>query len=157
VGQADSAQRAFPRNFDALQEIFDFTAAAFERLGIDHQLLPSVDFAIEELFTNMVKYSTMSDALPEITLRAIADGVEVTLIDRGVEPFDVTQSPEVDIEVPVNERNPGGLGLHLIRRLVDSVEYDYNREERRSRTVFRKTLTAPPMSGASGKRRGKNC
>ena len=44
------------------QAIFAFTADVFARHGIDAGLLPTVDLAMEELFTNMVKYSTVSDA-----------------------------------------------------------------------------------------------
>ena len=87
-----------------------------------------IDFAVEELFTNMVKYSTMSRAAVRIELARIDGGVEVTLTDYDVEPFDVTKAPDVDIELPIEQRTPGGLGLHLIRRLVDSIEYEYSTE-----------------------------
>ena len=61
-------------------------------------------------------------------MTAIAGGVEVTLTDYDVEPFDVTKAPDADIGLPIEERRPGGLGLHLIRRLVDSIEYEYRRK-----------------------------
>lgn len=148
---AARAHRAFPRSFDALPDIFEFTRTAFERLRIDAELLPTVDLAVEELFTNAVKYSAMSSAAPEIALRAIDGGVEVTVIDHDVERFDITQAPEVDIDAPLEEREPGGLGLHLIRQMMDSVEYHYDDESRRSRTVLRKALadsSAPAPSAA---------
>ena len=40
---------------------------------------------------------------------------------------------------PIEQRKPGGLGLHLIRRLVDSIEYEYSKQGRQSRMTFRKT------------------
>ena len=46
------------------------------------------------------------------------------------------------------ERLPGGLGLHLIPRLVDSVQYGYSEGERCSRIVFRKTSAAPSPGSA---------
>lgn len=131
--------RAFERSFDSIPAIFAFTADVFARQRFDHRLLPTVDLAVEELFTNMVKYSTMSDASVDIDLTGIEGGVEVTLIDHDVEPFDVTRSPDADLTLPIEQRTPGGLGLHLIRRLVDSVEYEYARESRRSRITFRMT------------------
>jgi len=135
-----TSSRVFRRSFDVLPAIFAFTSDEFARQGIDASLLPTVDFAVEELFTNMVKYSKGTDAEVRIGLRSLAGGVEVTLTDYDVEPFDVTKAPDVDVSLPIEERRPGGLGLHLIRRLMDSVEYEYSRERRESRITLRKTL-----------------
>ena len=155
-GAARKAQRTFGRSVDSLQHIFDFTASAFANQRIDPRLLQAVDFTVEELFTNMLKYSKMSDAAIDLSLTGIAGGVEVTLIDHDVEPFDVTQSPDVDVDAPIEEREPGGLGLHLIRRMVDSIEYRYTRETRQSRITFRKTLTGQPASGGTPYTGGSN-
>ena len=119
----------------------------FTRERIDPQLLPIVDLAVEELFTNMVKYSADSSAAIRIEMARVEGGVEVTLTDYDVEPFDVTRSSEVDTGLPIEEREPGGLGLHLIRRLVDSVEYEYSSETRQSRITFRKTRERSPERG----------
>ena len=77
-------------------------------------------------------------------MTALAGGVEVTLTDYDVEPFDVTQAPDVDIDLPIEQRKPGGLGLHLIRRLVDSIEYRYSPQQRESRITFRKNARRRP-------------
>jgi anti-sigma regulatory factor (Ser/Thr protein kinase) len=66
-------------------------------------------------------------------------GVEVALTDYDVDRFDVTLAPDADINLPIEERKPGKLGLHLVRRLVDSLQYEYSSERRESRTTFRKT------------------
>ncbi len=134
---ADS--RSFDRGHDALPDIVAFTDEVFDRRGIDSALLPAVDFAIEELFTNMVKYGAGSTAPILIAIAAIAGGVEVTLTDRDVPPFDPACSPDADVTLPIEQRVPGGLGLHLTRRLVDAIEYTYVPERRESRIVFRKT------------------
>ena len=70
------------------------------------------------------------------------------------EPFDVTRAPDADITLPIEQRKPGGLGLHLIRRLVDSVAYEYFKDDRRSRITFRKTVEA--AAGAATNAGGKN-
>ena len=154
--ESSAVHRSFERSFDSLEDIVAFTAAAFADQEIDPELLPAIDFAVEELFTNMVKYSTMSSAAVRIDLARIDGGVQVTLTDYDVDPFDVTLAPDADIELPIEQRKPGGLGLHLIRRLVDSIEYEYSTESRQSRTTIRKTRAGRPDSGDAAKKGEKH-
>ena len=137
---APALAQTFERRIDAIGAMVTFTDDAFGRLAIDTRLRTRVDLAVEELFTNMVKYGRGSRAAVTIGLRAVDGGVEVTLIDRDVEPFDITRAPDVDIGKPIEEREPGGLGLHLVRRLADRVEYDYAPQTRESRTTLRFTV-----------------
>jgi anti-sigma regulatory factor (Ser/Thr protein kinase) len=150
-----SESASFARHIDALAEIFAFTTAAFARQGVPAALLSDIDFVLEELFTNIVKYSR-GEAPVAIDIAAIADGVEVTLTEPEADRFDVTKAPPVDITLPAVQRRPGGLGLHLIPRLVDSVQYGYSEGERCSRIVFRKT-SAVPSSGATKRNGEERC
>lgn len=143
-----SQSASFPRRIDALAEIFAFTARAFEQEGIDAALRNDVDFVLEELFTNVVKYGR-GLAPVTIAIAAIPDGVEATLTEPEAERFDVTRAPPVDTALPAELRRPGGLGLHLIARLADFVQYGYSEEERCSRVVFRKTRGAPSPRGSA--------
>lgn len=138
----------FGRSVDSIPGIFEFTSQFFARGQVDPSLLPAVDLAIEELFTNMVKYGKPSDPHAEvrIDMATVEGGVEVTLTDFDVEPFDVTLAPDADIGLPIAERKPGGLGLHLTRRLVDAWNYEYKKETRESRVTFRKTLGERPVA-----------
>jgi serine/threonine-protein kinase RsbW len=137
------AARSFRRSFDSLDEIFAFTSEFFGRHGIDRDLLPTIDLVLEELFTNMVKYSPGGAPSIRIEMAPAPDGVEVSLTDYDVDRFDVTQAPDADINLPVEERKPGKLGLHLVRRLVDSLQYEYSSARREGRTTFRKSGVRP--------------
>jgi len=148
---APTVERAFARSFDQIAPLVTFTAETFDRLGIDPLLLPTVDLAVEELFTNMVKYGGGSDAAVRVGLAAIDGGVELTLVDRDVEAFDVTRAPDVDIRQPIDEREPGGLGLHLIRRMADSVEYRYAKDTRESLITLRITSAGVARRRAAAK------
>jgi phosphoserine phosphatase len=138
---AGAEQRSFVRSIAELDSIFTFTADAFTRLGIAPSLQSSVDFVIEELFTNMVKYSAASQAAIDIELKSIEAGLEVRIVDHDVDEFDVTQVQQVDINAPLEGRKPGGLGLHLIQKMVDAITYQYSEDSRESRICFCKTVS----------------
>lgn len=140
--QLTGTTQTFARSYESLDAVFGAIESAFATWEIDRSLLMAVNFTVEELFTNMVKYSTMSASPIDMEIRGFAGGVEVTLIDRDVDRFDVTQAPDVDVHRPIEERKPGGLGLHLIRRMVDSIEYEYDPASRVSRTRFSKLRPA---------------
>ena len=135
-----STDRLFQRSFEAIGELAGFTREVFRHEQIDQRILPTVDLAIEELFTNMVKYANGTEAAVRVSLEAVSGGVEVTLTDYGVERFDPTRAPEVDVNAPLESRVPGGLGLHLIRKMVDSIDYGYEDGSRQGRITFRKTI-----------------
>jgi len=93
-----------------------------------------VDLAVEELFVNMVTYNveTNEDILVEMTPHEY--GVEVSITDFDVERFDPTEVGPVDIDSSAEVRVPGGLGLYLVLKMVDSIHYEYR--DRQSRITF---------------------
>lgn len=143
------ARRSFVRGFDAIPALAAFTADFAAREGVDAGYLPVVDLAIEELFTNMVKYGGPSIADVRVDLAVAPDGVDVVLVDRDVEPFDVTRAPDADVDLPLERRRPGGLGLHLIKRLVDEYRYHYTKSSRQSRISFRVRRPFPADGAAT--------
>jgi phosphoserine phosphatase len=145
------AASSFARSLDSLEAIFGFIGTMFASYGVDASLRQPVEFAVEELFTNMVKYGKASEAGVRLTLVRIPGGVEATLIDHDTEPFDITQVPDANVDLPIEQREPGGLGIHLVRRMVDSLEYEYREELRQTRITFRKTLTGASDSGGAPK------
>ncbi|MGH8122549.1 MAG: SpoIIE family protein phosphatase, partial [Rudaea sp.] len=132
------AQRTFARSFDSLAEIFTFIQETLAACGAGEAERYAIEFTVEELFTNMVKYNAASSAAIELAIECDGSALICRLSDPDSDRFDVTLAPDADIAMPIELRRPGGLGLHLIRRLVDSVEYDYS--GRCSLITFRKTL-----------------
>ena len=133
------SSREFDRGYESLDKMFAFTRESFGKDKIDGRLLPIVDLALEELFTNVVKYAGETRSRVRIEVGKVPNGVEVTLTDRDVDFFDVTRTAEVDVSLPLEQRSPGGLGLHLIKKMVDFIEYQYLEESRTSRITFRAT------------------
>ncbi len=131
-------ERTFPRRFASLAEIFRFTAEFFGREAIGQQHRFAMDFAIEELFTNMVKYNPGNPDGIRIALERREGEVQVRLTDSSAEPFDVTAAPEADTRGTVEERPIGKLGLHLVKKLVDDIGYRH--ENGASTVTFIKKL-----------------
>ncbi|MDX1480676.1 MAG: ATP-binding protein [Woeseiaceae bacterium] len=127
-------QQAFPRSLDELRNIVAFTERFFAEHDIDDSLRYIVDLCTEELFVNMVTYDTETDADILVEMRPHERGVEVSITDFDVERFDPRTASPVDVEAPLEKRSPGGLGLFLVLKMVDSINYEYR--NRQSRITF---------------------
>lgn len=124
-------QKKFSRSFDEIKEIVAFTEAVFDNYDIEPRLRHVVDLAVEELFVNMVTYNTETDADILIEMTPHEHGIEVSLTDYNVGRFDPREVGPVDVDAPLADRAPGGLGLYLVLKMVDSIHYEYrNRESR---------------------------
>ncbi len=129
-------QKSFDRSLDSIADVYEFTESVLVSGDIGEALRFPVHLALEELFVNMVRYYPDNDNAIQLDVDASDGKVTVTMTDFNVDPFDVTQSRDVDIDAPLDERTPGGLGLHLIQTMVDNLQYDW--EDRRSTIRFTK-------------------
>jgi len=133
-------QKKYSRNFDQIQEIVKDTEHFFAANNIDDSLRMKVDLSLEELFVNMVNYNTETDQNILVEMRAIDKGIEISLTDFDVERFDPTLAPDVDIDAPLSARSPGGLGLYLVLKMADSINYQYY--DRKSKITFTNRVSA---------------
>ena len=134
----------FDRSLDELKRIVKTTDDFFAAHGVDARLRNKVDLATEELFVNLVTYNTETSERVLIEMQPVNGGVEVSLTDRDVERFDPTRSlKKVDVDAPLDEREPGGLGLYLVMKMVDSIHYEYH--DRRSTVSFRVSADEPDV------------
>lgn len=116
-------RRTFARRIDALEAISRFVSEFVAAQGLTESRKFDIQFVVEEIFTNMVKYDRDGEQEIGVRLQIRGERLEVAVTDFGVEPFDVTRVPEPNLERPLEERGPGGLGLHLVRKLSESLEY----------------------------------
>ncbi|MGI9233671.1 MAG: ATP-binding protein [Woeseiaceae bacterium] len=128
--------RDFARDFDSLTALYQFAEDILAANEIAEAVRFPVHLALEELFTNMVKYNP--DTAGDIAVDVVVDkgAVTVTLTEDDVDEFDVSRPRDVDTSASLADRTPGGLGLYLLQNLVDKLEYDYR--DRRSSVVFTK-------------------
>ena len=81
---------------------------------------------LEELYTNTITHGASDgrDVFIEINLRIDRDELIMTYKDNGI-PFNVLELPEPDLNASIENREVGGLGVHYVKALTDSVEYEY--------------------------------
>ena len=81
--------------------------------------------ALEEAVANAINHGLAGAPPPHriaVRLEVTADRVAAEIIDNG-RPFDPTAMPEPDLSAGLEQREPGGLGIHLMRSLMDGMEY----------------------------------
>ena len=128
--------RDFARDFESLTAIYEFAEEILAANEMGEAVRFPVHLAMEELFTNMVKYNPDAEGDIGVEIDVDAGNVTVTLTEYDVDEFDVTRPIDVDTDASLEERTPGGLGLYLLQNMVDRLEYDY--DDRRSRVIFTK-------------------
>ena len=118
-------EREFPKQIASLEEVFGFLEGFYAEEGIRTRTGLSLSLVVEELFTNLVKYNTASRN-PIVLRLSKEDGrAHLELVDRDVDRFDPSTVAPVDVDAPMAERRPGGLGLHLVRAIVDRITFAY--------------------------------
>lgn len=127
-------QQSFGRSLDKLADIVSFTDRFFSDEKIDPSMRYVIDLCVEELFVNMITYNTETSADILIEMQPRGQGVEVSLTDFDVERFDPRETEAVNVNVPLEQRTPGGLGLYLVLKMADSIHYEYR--NRSSRITF---------------------
>ncbi len=131
-------ERRFPKASESLNDVFVFLDGVLAAEAASASAAYAVSFAVEELFTNMVKYSRGSRNDVAIDVERNGDRLVIRMVEDDVEPFDTTHWADPETTRSLSERKVGGLGIHLLRQLVDELHYDY--EGRRGTTTIMKRL-----------------
>ncbi len=118
-------ERSFNRELSALDGVFRFVDEFVSANGLRDDVAFSLKLGVEELFTNFLRHNSGGGELIVISLGMADRRLVVSLKDFDVEPFDGSSAEPVNIRKPLSERKVGGLGLHLVKNMFDTLEYDY--------------------------------
>jgi serine/threonine-protein kinase RsbW len=112
--------------------------------GMRPNALAQFQVALDEILSNIIRYAWSDGGSHQlhITINVLDDAIEVVVVDDG-QPFDPRAQAPPDLAVPGNRPRPGGLGIHLVRQLVDGFGYV------RDNGCNRVTLTKRYASGLS--------
>jgi anti-sigma regulatory factor (Ser/Thr protein kinase) len=114
----------FAAKFEFLDEIREFVGRIARAGGFTDKEVYNIQLASDEAASNIIEhaYEGVSDGHLEISCEVKGDAITVILVDHG-ESFDPSEVPAPDLKADLSERKIGGLGIFLMRKLMDEVRY----------------------------------
>lgn len=110
-----------------IEVVTDFVNEELEKLDCPVKARRQIDIAIDELFGNIARYAYSPD-VGKATVRFSVEEkpleVTITFIDNGI-PFNPLEKSNPDTSLSAEERPIGGLGIFLVKKSMDMVEYEY--------------------------------
>ncbi|MBR5360062.1 MAG: ATP-binding protein [Lachnospiraceae bacterium] len=110
-----------------LDTVLDFTTEGFDEMGISAALRMRIEVAVEEIFVNIASYAYGSDTGDAVIKTEVSGQPSVwktIFIDEGV-MYDPLKKPDPDISLSAEDRAVGGLGIFMVKKSMDSMEYEY--------------------------------
>lgn len=106
-----------------LEQVSAFVENTLKRFQVPGKIQTKMNIAVDEIFSNIVRYSGAQKAAVECNVRE----KEVTLVftDDG-RPYDPTEKPDPDTTASADERDMGGMGIFIVKKFMDSVKYTYH-------------------------------
>ncbi len=117
-----------------LARVNELTVSLLERSGVADRKAFLTRLALEELLSNVIRHGYDDPGAHEISvcLRVVDGSVELEIADDG-KAFDPRSAPQVDVLTPLGDRPVGGLGLHLLRRMIGDIRYERDGGQNRVR------------------------
>jgi anti-sigma regulatory factor (Ser/Thr protein kinase) len=115
----------FSAKFEFLDEIRDFVGDIARAGGFGDKDVYNIQLAADEAASNVIEhaYEGVSDGLLELSCGVNGNIITIILVDHG-ESFDPSEIPMPDLKADLSERKIGGLGIFLMRKLMDEVRYE---------------------------------
>lgn len=116
-----------------------FLEEAGEELGLSTAFMMSLNLVMEEAVSNIIFYAYKGDVEDAVDISLVREGGElIALIDHGI-AFDPTLRKDPDITLSAEDRPIGGLGIFLIKKIMDEVSYQ--RVDERNVFIMKKKIT----------------
>jgi anti-sigma regulatory factor (Ser/Thr protein kinase) len=114
----------FPAKFEFLDEIREFVGSIAHEYGFTDKAVYNIQLAADEAASNIIEhaYEGIADGMLTISCGVETNILTIVLVDHG-KSFDPSGVPLPDIQADLGDRKIGGLGIFLMRKLMDEVDY----------------------------------
>ena len=115
----------FSAQFEYLDEIREFVGTIARKNSFSDKDIYNIQLAADEAASNIIEhaYEGVTDGVLDISCGVKDDIITIVLVDYG-ESFDPSTIPLPDLKADLSERKIGGLGIYLMRKLMDEVHYE---------------------------------
>ena len=101
-----------------------------EKFGQEHHVpehvVLSMNFALEEIITNIISYGYQDSQEHGIDLRlSVGNGSLIAEVEDDATPFNLLEAKDPDLSLPMEDRPIGGLGIHLTKKMMDELYYEH--------------------------------
>lgn len=129
----------FDANFDNLDEIREFVGEVARQVGFSDKEIYSIQLAADEASSNIIEhaYAGVKGGKIEIECRMSGNVLKIIIRDQG-KSFDPSSVPEPNVKADLSERKIGGLGMYLMRKLMDEVSYESSAERGNVLTMIKR-------------------
>ena len=129
----------FPAKFEFLDEIREFVGEIARANGFSDKDVYNIQLATDEAASNIIEhaYVGMADGVLDLSCGMKKQELVISLIDHGM-PFDPADVPLPDLQADLSDRKIGGLGIFLMRKLMDEVHYHSNADKSNILTMIKR-------------------
>ena len=125
---------------EEISKLEGFMEAVGEQTGIDVSLITSLNLALEEAVTNVILYAYPEgqEGQADIDVYVNQEELKFVIRDSGT-PFDPTAKEDADVTLSLEDRPIGGLGIFMVKQIMDTIEYEYR--EKQNILILHKKIT----------------
>ena len=129
----------FEADFQNLDEIRDFVGESAQQVGFSEKEIYAIQLAADEASSNIIEhaYADIKGGVIEIDCITTDEELKIVMRDRG-KPFDPSSVPEPNVKADLSKRKIGGLGMYLMRQLMDEVYYETSSEAGNTLTMIKR-------------------
>ncbi|HEX6271299.1 MAG TPA: ATP-binding protein [Anaerolineales bacterium] len=128
----------FAAKFEMLDEIREYVGNIAREGGFGDKDVYNIQLATDEAASNIIEhaYENISNGILELSCGVQGNTIKIILTDHG-EPFDPSEIPLPDLKADLSNRKIGGLGIFLMRKLMDEVHYESKAEKSNTLTLIK--------------------